>query len=242
MGFRSFFARLLGQSMFDEKWTCSVCGREIFNEGYFCDDCLKDLPFNDKCICAHCGRSTLAPEEYCLTCKEKLLSTDVARSAFIYKGAIKSLIKKMKHERNAYLCRVFASYLSALFFKNLFIADFVVFVPMTRNRERRRGYNQGKRLAECFAEKVNLEVKDILIKTKETKKQALLSAKERRDNLKSSFKVVDKKAVKDKRIVLIDDVTTTGSTAETISAILKKAGAKSVILLTVASVKSKTGI
>ena len=242
MGFRDFISRLFHKSLFDDKWTCTACGREIFNDEYFCDECRNDLPFNDKYICDHCGRATLSPEQYCLTCKEKLLSIDKARSVFIYQGVIKSLIKKMKKAENAYLSEVFSYYLSAVYFRNVFTADVVVYVPMTKKRERKNGHNHGKRLATSFASRVNLPVLNVIDKVKETKKQALLSAKERRDNLKSSFKINDKKAIKDKSVVIVDDVTTTGSTAEVLSELLKKAGAKSVILLTVASVKSKTGI
>lgn len=242
MGLKTFLSRFLRENVFNERWTCSYCGKEIFDENYFCTDCLNELPFNDKCICNHCGRATSVPEKYCLTCKEKLLSTDIARSVFSYQGKIKTLIKKMKYSKYAYLCDVFSSYLSAIYFKNLFVADFALYVPMTAKRERKRGYNQSKRLAQAFAEKTGVEVKDVLIKVKETEKQAFLSAKERRKNLSASFKIVDKKVVEGKSFVLIDDVTTTGSTAEVISALLKKYGAKSVILLTVASVKSKTGL
>lgn len=242
MGLKSFIKKFFSDNLFNPKWTCLVCGKEIFNDGYFCEDCLKELPFNDKCICDHCGRATLVPEEYCLTCKEKLLSLDKARSVFLYKGVIKRLIKKMKKQENGYLAEIFAERLAHIYFKNLFYADIVLYVPMTKKRERKNGYNHGKNLAEEFAKRTNLSVGDLLVKVKETKKQALLSAKERRENLKSSFKLTDNKSVKDKSVILIDDVTTTGSTAETIAELLKKKGAKQVILLTVASVKAKTGI
>ena len=243
MGIKDFFAKLFYNNVYYDKWTCCSCGCEIFNDKYFCDDCIKELKFNDKCICAHCGRQTLSPEEYCLTCKETLLSIDRARSVFCYEGRVKSLVKRMKHPNNAYLTDVFSWYLSGLYFRNLFACDFVSFVPMTKKRfSKRGGYNHGKVLAEKFAKHVNLSVLDVLIKSKETKKQALLSRKDRMKNVKGSFKVKDKKLVKDKRIVLIDDVTTTGATAEEIASVLKKAGAKEVILLTVASVKSKNCI
>ena len=242
MGLIKFLSKLFFKSFYDEKWTCSSCGKEIFSGEYFCEECIKSFPYNDGFICEHCGRATSSPEEYCLTCKGQLVSFDRARSVFLYNGKIKTLVKKMKRIDNAYLTKVFAKELSKIYFRNLFTADFIVYVPMIAKRERKNGYNHAKSLAKELGELIEVEVKDILVKTKETKKQALLTAKERKDNLKGSFKIADKKAVKEKSVLLVDDVTTTGSTAETIAELLKKSGAKTVNVLTVASVKSKESI
>lgn len=234
--------KFLNKNVFNPKWTCNVCGKEIFDGEYFCEDCIKKFPFNDGFICEHCGRPTASPEEYCLTCKDNLTNIDKGRSVYSYEGKIKTLVKKMKFFENAYLTKIFAKELSVIYFKNLFTSDFVVYVPMTSKKEKKNGYNHGKALAEAFANEVGLQTIDVLEKTKETKKQALLNAEERRKNLKGSFRVTDKKQIKDKKIILIDDVTTTGSTAETIAELLKKSGAKTVTVLTVASVKSKQSI
>ena len=90
--------------------------------------------------------------------------------------------------------------------------------------------------AEKTAEIMNIPVKECLIKTRETKRQAKLNGEQRRKNLIGAFKVIDKSAVKDKTALIIDDVTTTGATAEAIAEALKKAGARSVLLATVAGV------
>ena len=107
---------------------------------------------------------------------------------------------------------------------------------MTEKAEAKRGYNQSKLLAQKLCEKINVQVIDCLVKSKETKRQATLTASERRKNLTDSFRVVNKKLVKGKSILIVDDVTTTGATAQILAQKLKGAGATNVYLITVASV------
>ena len=76
---------------------------------------------------------------------------------------------------------------------------------------------------------------DVLIKVRDSKRQATLSRQERMDNLSGTFKITDKKVIQDKTFLLVDDVMTTGATAETISKLLKEKGAKCVYVLTVCS-------
>lgn len=226
----------LSKILYNEKWTCNVCGKEIFEEGYFCKECQSKLPLITGSICVHCGRKTIQQEEYCTTCKNTITSVDVGRSAFDYKEPINKLIIKYKNFEYQYLSKIFAEYLSQAYFKNFFTADFITFVPMTKRAFRKRGFNQSKLLAESLAKIINLPVLEVLQKMKDTKTQKQLSRAERLENLLDAFKVCDRKAVKDKVIVVVDDVTTTGATAEALAQKLKKNNAKKVILLTVASV------
>lgn len=235
----SVFARIgafFRKYFFNPKWRCLVCGKEIFEGDYFCEDCAKKLPVREGAICAHCGRASVIPTEYCDTCKGKLTAIDKGRSTFEYDKPISGLIKRAKYEGERYILTAFAEYLALVCFKNYFAADFIVYVPMTKRAERKRGYNHGRILAEKTAEIVNIPVIDCLEKTRETKRQAKLDGEQRRKNLIGAFKVTDKSAVKDKTVLIIDDVTTTGATAEAIAEVLKKAGACSVLLATVAGV------
>ncbi len=225
--------------LFNPKWKCNWCGKEIFNEAYFCEDCKNKLPYNDKAICDHCGRKLSVGSNYCSTCKGKLTSLDKCRSAFNYDMPINMLIKNAKYDNKRYILEYFAGYLSLIYFKNYFNADALVFVPMTEKAESKRGYNQSKILALKLSEIINVPVIDVLIKKTETKRQAKLNRTERLKNLEDAFKVTDKKAVRGKKILIVDDVTTTGATTENISIKLKKAGADVVYLLTVASVAPK---
>lgn len=241
MSFFSKIGQFIKQFFFNPKWTCNVCGKEIFDGKYFCDDCEKELPFNDGAICEHCGRKLKVADNYCTTCKGKLVSFDRCRSVFTYDAPINKLIKNAKYDGKKYLLELFASYLSTAYAKHFLKADFITFIPMTEKSKKKRGYNQSQELSNLVGEKLGVQVIECLRKTKETDRQATLNSGDRFKNLVDAFKIIDKKVVLDKSIVVIDDVTTTGATAETVAKILKKAGAKSVYLLTVASVPPKDG-
>ena len=239
MAFKDFIEKLKSifvKSVYNPEWRCLSCGKEIFDGQKFCQKCLDSLPYNDRYICNHCGRKVIAPEPYCSTCKGKLTSIDMARSFFVYEKPVSNMIQGFKYSNKQYLSDYFASCLSKIYFNNYFRADFLVYVPMTKKAEQKRGYNQSRLLCEGLSKIVNVPILDCLVKEKETKRQATLTKTERLKNLEKAFKVVDKKSVKDKVLVLVDDVTTTGSTAEVIAERLKKAGAKNVYLITVASV------
>ena len=128
-----------------------------------------------------------------------------------------------------------------LYFKNYLNADAVVYIPMTDKALRKRGYNQSKILAEEFCKITGLELIDCVVKVKETSRQATLNREQRQRNLKSAYRVINRKLVRGKKIVIIDDVTTTGATAETVADRLKRAKAKAVFLISVASVSPKDG-
>jgi competence protein ComFC len=111
---------------------------------------------------------------------------------------------------------------------------------MTKRAVRKREYNQAELLAKSISKRIDLPViKNCVLKIKETAEQKSLSRKERVKNLKGCFKVEKASEIKGKKVLLIDDVLTTGATAEAITEKLLKAGADSVYLATVASVEYK---
>lgn len=236
MKIKEFFAKFFEKFLFSPKWRCNVCGREIFDGEYFCEDCLKSLSYNDGVICEHCGRKTALPEEYCLTCKGILTSIDKGRSCFNYEGAVRKLITGAKYYGKKYLLDVFSEYLYSAYCKNLFVVDYLTYIPMTNKAQRKRGYNQSKVLCELLSKKVSVPVFEGVIKKKETKRQAKLDRSQRLKNLDGAFRIEDKKLIKGKNVLIVDDVTTTGATGEAMAKKLKSAGAKAVYLLTVASV------
>ncbi len=235
--FKKLFSGISGL-VFDNKWRCNACGKEIFSGQYFCDECLQSLPYNDKLVCKHCGRMVEIQTDYCQTCKNNLVSIDVGRSPFVYNKPINALIKQAKYNGKRYLLEIFAQYLAEEYNKNNFNCEVICYVPASEKSVKKRGYNQSQILAEKLSELIGVKVIHALAKTKETPRQAKLTRKQRLDNLTGAFTVKDKREVKNKSILLVDDVSTTGATAEAISQKLKRANAKSVILLTVASVPS----
>ena len=227
--------------IFNERWRCNVCGKEIFDDSCFCEDCKNNLPYILGNHCDHCGRVLINAQGYCSTCREVMLDVDKARSVFEYKGEIVGLIHKLKFGNGGYLARVFANEMYGLYIKNRFDADCLTFVPMTDKAKKIRGYNQSQLLAEELGKLLNLEVKALSVKKEETRKQEGLTKKERLINLENAFKVTDAKWIKDKKIMIIDDVSTTGATAQALSKRFKKVGASAVYLFSVASVAPYDG-
>lgn len=236
MGIVERVRSLIVKAFFNAKWKCLLCGEEIFDESKnFCEKCEMILPFNDGAICAHCGRKVIASEPYCSTCKGTLVSLDLCRSCFNYEKPISKLIKDLKYNNRRYLVDYFGERLSLLYLKNYFNADAFVYVPMTKKAFRKRGYNQSELLARKVSQRTSVPVLECLEKVAETKRQATLTRAERLKNLDSAFRVTDKKSVKNKTLVIVDDVSTTGATAQAIASRLKRAGAERVYLITVAS-------
>ena len=221
----------------NHKWRCAVCGKDIFDDDYVCPDCKNDLPYISKGgFCQHCGRQTNVMQNFCLTCKGILTETDKMRSVFVYDDVIVKLVSDFKFKRAEYLQDFFVHELYNLYQKQNFNPDVITFVPMTAKALKKRGYNQTELLAKGLSAKTGVECVLLANKIKDTPHQVGLKRKERFDNLQGSFKLIDNSLVKDKTILLVDDVTTTGATAEVLSKKLKSGGAKRVYLLTLASV------
>ena len=239
--FREKLLKILTFGFYYPRWRCNSCGKEIFGGGFFCEECEKTLPYNGKTVCNHCGREIVNPAEYCSTCKETMVSVDKARSVFKYLKPISGLIRKAKYDNGKYILDYFAEKLSFLYFNEFFKSEVVCCVPMSEKRLKKRKYNQSEILAKKVAEKINVPFSDCILKIKETERQTTLNRKERLKNLIDSFKIADKKAVRGKNVLLVDDVSTTGATAESVAAKLKKAGALRVYVITVANVPTKDG-
>ena len=227
--------KFLKLNMFNLKWTCNCCEEEVFNDGYFCEDCEKRFVYILKDKCDHCGRLTSKPTLFCDDCIGKNIEFDTARSVFEYQEPISSAIKAFKYGNKKYLAEVFASKMLNVFLSSFSNASVITFVPMTEVKKKQRGYNQAELLANELSRLTGIEVFELATKKRDTLSQASLTAKERKQNLKSTFKF-NKKLIKDKNIVIVDDVLTTGSTADVLAKGFKEAGAKSVGVITVCSV------
>lgn len=162
---------------------------------------------------------------------------EYARSPLVYEGGTKKLVSAFKNGRP-----FIAKYLAPLMvqaLKGVPQADGIVFVPMTDSSLRDRGYNQAELLATEISKATGIPVLyGAVEKIKDTPDQKKLSRAERLKNLQACFKV-DKRLVRGKRLILVDDVLTTGATVESIAQALKKAGKCSVFVITSAAVEYK---
>lgn len=233
MSMKKFFDGLL-DIMYPRNFTCDICGTEIFSGDNLCPKCRDTVTVNNGFTCPVCGRKTPS-SGLCLECKEKPPLYDKAVSPFVYSEGVQKLMYKFKNGEG-YLREYFsrAMYAKCGSFTD---ADGICFVPMTGYAERCRGYNQSELLAAELAKMLKLPLlKDAVIKVKKSWPQKSLTRQEREENLKGCFEA-DREIVEGRTLILVDDVLTTGTTADAVTRELKKCGAKKVYFVTAASVE-----
>ena len=119
--------------------------------------------------------------------------------------------------------------------------DILTWIPISRQRKRRRGYDQSELLAKALAEELGWELTPTLRKIRNTRPQSTMGgAPQRRANILGAYQVIDPDLVRDKRILLVDDIITTGATASEAARMLLTAGAKEVKLATLAVASHET--
>ena len=241
MGIGELIQKLKGRvKQYDDthNFTCDVCGREVFGGERICDKCRAVLPYNRGVICPFCGRRE-REEGTCLTCKQKPLGVKKARSVFTHEGDAARLVVGYKRGKK-YLYRTLAEELYDLCKREFSGIDAIVSVPMSAKRRKQRGYDQAELLAVRLGELWNVPVIAPAVKTHDTKMQKFLSRADREANLKGTFHVTNRKAVKGKTLLIIDDIMTTGATISELSDVLRRAGAKELYAATVTSVEARS--
>lgn len=215
---------------------CICCGREcdLDNNYRICSHCLESLDFTGDHYCLSCGEKISEDYDYCLKCKDDLYDFDYARNIFIYDDIISTAIMNFKYNGKLDYSLPLGTLLKDYYSNSDIIADVVTFVPMPKDREKKRGYNQAKELAKVFSSLTEITMEEMLERVEPAIKQSVLTAKERRENIKGTITAINKHKIKNKDILIIDDVLTTGATASECAKILKKSGARSVCVLTIA--------
>lgn len=226
--------------LFPEDITCDICGNELRGDLRYrlCADCASKMPFIRGNYCVCCGAPISGEGEYCLRCQRSRGSFDINRSPLEYDGPAKDLIYALKFGKKKYIARTLAAMMADTFIEHGMEADIVVCVPMTDKELKKRGFNQSELLAKDVANRLNMPFLPALVKLKETSQQKQLSGEERANNLQGAFECVFRQ-VKNRRILLIDDVFTTGATANECAKTLINAGARSTSVLTAAVTRSK---
>ena len=159
-----------------------------------------------------------------------------------YEKRIKKLILDFKFKEKSYIGKVFP-YLFLLnveWKENFRKYDFIIPVPMFKKSKRLRGYNQSEILAKDLSTKLKVQYqKDILCKIKNNRKQSTLSIHQREENVKNVYQIKKKEIINNKKILLIDDIYTTGNTVKSCIKELEISGAKEVDVLVIAKTKTK---
>ena len=226
--------RAVLDAIFPNSFTCDLCGIETFNTN-ICPDCLKSITFNNNTRCPVCGRKYVV-DAICTECKANPPLYKKAVSPLVYENGGTALLNKFK-DGGGYLSEYFAELLKEQV-AALPKFDFITFIPMTKEAQKKRGYNQAELLAKRLSEKIGVPVICALEKINKTEEQKNLSREERAKNLNGSFRLLDK-SVKGKTLLLVDDILTTGATADAACKVLLRGGVTAVYFGTVASVENK---
>ncbi len=224
---------------------CEMCGGVLETAALLpiCEACLEALGPLSGPFCEKCGRpfpsevSQDAGTRQCFECRSGLYAFDAARSYGEYSDEMVKAITLLKYHKLARLGGWFARKLNAVASENpnLCEADVLVPVPLHPARRRERGYNQTELIAKPLARHLGipLEMK-LLARVKPRPPQLLLSRRERWLSVRGAYEIRKGRRIDNLRVLLIDDVFTTGATLDACARALRKAGAKSVIGLTVA--------
>lgn len=198
---------------------CGMCGE--INENYICNNCYENIKKIKKCVINEYNNRNFSKHLY----------------IFKYEGIIRNKIIEYKFEDKGYLYKMFAKIIlcdkkTCNFIKKY---DVIIPVPISKKRKKKRGYNQSELVANELAQKLNQDIwTDIIIKKKDNKPQSELNKLERIKNVEDIYEINKPIEVKNKKVLLLDDIYTTGSTVNEIARKLKQNQTQEIGVITLA--------
>lgn len=234
---KEFFNKIL-DVVFPPNISCIMCGGEVNkSELYLCDSCEAEVEVCEK-VCMFCGAPVRSETKICMVCAGKKREFDYARAPLVYKNNVVRAVHNFKYKGNKYLAKPFAKIMLSSYNQLKDLAgefDMIIPIPLHKEKLKKRGFNQAELLAKELSLLTEIPMFKALAKrVKNTATQTELSSKERRQNLENAFELTDKSKVKNKNILIVDDILTTGATTESLAKLLKGAKAKNVCVLTFA--------
>lgn len=221
---------------------CISCGNIIDDTRPYslCDSCVRTLHWNNQRSCSKCGK--ILREDYqpslCTDCLILKHSFEKGFACIEYGNAERDLIHNFKYKDKAYLGRK----LSEMMYDRIDVEDLeldlLIPVPMHKKKQNKRGYNQSEILAKGLSKAMKIPChNNLLIREQNTEPMSSLDAEARRENVKNAFTVPARwvTMVQGKNILLVDDIFTTGSTADACSGVLLKNGANKVYIFCLAA-------
>ena len=190
-------------------------------------------------LCKHCEKMISKYKlNYIENCKDdKTKYFDFCFSALKYEGIIRDKIISYKFGEKSYLYKTFTKIIinNKKICRFIKLYDIIIPVPMFKSKQSVRGYNQSMLVAKEISRQAGIKyLSDALIKIKDTNVQSTLNKQKRLNNVKNAFKVQKQDIIKGKKIIILDDIYTTGSTVNECSKVLKQAGAKEIFVITIA--------
>lgn len=211
-------------ALFPSDIKCIFCGRDI-PSGEICDYCNQEEIYNNKNRCVICDTPLKEDNIICDHCKDKKKDRHFEKLTcpFIYDDYVRKAILQFKSDGAKYLAKPFAKYIAERLEVEQIEFDIIVPVPSHKDSVKKRGYNPAFVLAQELSKVANKPVADVLYKTHKTQNQKYLDYNERQSNLENSIVLLDKSTIKDKKILIVDDIITTGATIEACAKLLLKA-------------------
>jgi competence protein ComFC len=220
--------------------SCVVCSGTVEWKEYLCADCRARAPRITAPFCAKCSEpftGAITQTFSCANCEHRLLHFDCAVAAYRSRGLVRKLVHEFKYGRQRQLRHPLAAWLAETMRDPRLRGrhfDLIVPVPLHRARQRERGFNQALLLADLLSRQIAVPLRDLLERIRYTTTQTAYDRSERMENLRDAFRLREKMDVRELRVLLIDDVLTTGSTLSECARVLKAAGALSVHAATAA--------
>lgn len=203
---------------------CAGCHREGW---WICPKCKKQIVPIKSFYCPKCKKIT-PNGQFCSTCRRHFALTGIIIAAHFHRGPLREAIHSYKYESIFGLEDYFRPLLIHRLRDRLPKGDKIIIpIPLHPKKKKYRGFNQAERLAKIIAEEFTLPLElNALKRIKKTEAQMSLSKKERRQNIKGAFRINRQTNLKNKTILLVDDVATTGLTLNEAAIILSSAGAR----------------
>lgn len=210
--FKKFINKFLNL-VFPENTKCIFCKKEIinFNKNPYCEEC-KSIIFNDGNKCIICDTHIKDGNIICDNCKSKPKKFEKCFCPLNYSGDVRKSILDFKDGNAKYLGKYFAKIMYKYLNDNKIEFDYITFVPSHKKIIKKRGYNPAEILAKELSTLYNIPCIETLLKTSSTLQQKNLTFEERTQNLKNSMIVTNSKIIKNKSLLLVDDVVTTCAT------------------------------
>jgi len=218
--------------LFPPESRCTACDHKLTGaeRAPLCDTCDRELaliPFDDPC--PSCGRPGAA--RGCLPClREMMRAMDTVCAAFDHDGPARKLVHALKYNKVFAAAPPLAEGMAEVLWEQREAFDLLVPVPLHKRKLRERGFNQAMMLAEALGKLVGLPAREMLARVVDTAQQATLDAGARLANMREAFEPI--RPMIGLRVLIVDDVRTTGATAEAVALACKQGQAAYVGLLT----------
>ena len=200
----------------------NVCGFcEKLDKNSLCEECEKKFDFKSRYVIHSISDKYFEKQIYLMRYegifREKILSYKFDDKSYLYKTFAKIILKNEK------ICQILTGY------------DIITSIPIHKKRKNERGYNQSELIAKEIARNIrDFKYLKFLNKIKNTQKQSLLGKNERENNAKDAYEVINEEIICNKKIIIFDDIYTTGATANECARLLKENGAKEILILSLA--------